>query len=146
MTCAVRYRAGPVQGAGNRPAPARRRATRRPHGVAAACCLVLLGTGTVPSTAAGDGVGLTSAVAGEPGVTIRNDSGRTVSAIRMSPDFAVSWGGNRMNGTLAPGTEVDIDLPSRSECFFDIQVEGEDGAMHEMWSLNLCQQRLVTVK
>src|SRR5262245_11501008 len=70
-----------------------------------------------------------------------NNSNRTVTAVRAShidrTDFGRDLLGNRV---VRPGSQIRLDpVRHQNYCRFDIKIEFDNGQVHNIWDVNLCE-------
>lgn len=97
---------------------------------------------------AGAAVAPPAALADRNGFYMRNQADVTVTAIYVSPIFSKRWRDDRLSGdAVAPGTEtwVPVEVDGEAGCFFDIRAENGSDQPFELWGIDLCTTRIVTV-
>jgi hypothetical protein len=68
-----------------------------------------------------------------------NASSTPVAQVHVSPDYATTWGNNRLAGTLPPGGRQDIAVDDRPDhCYYDVQITDAAGKQRAYWNQNLC--------
>ncbi|MEG3841988.1 hypothetical protein [Microcoleus sp. herbarium14] len=79
-------------------------------------------------------------------VSVVNNSGKTMTAVYMSPPDKDTWGQNELDGSIADRQKADFEWNqadyggSDAGCVFDVRAEYSDGKSTDLPSVDLCKE------
>lgn len=79
-------------------------------------------------------------------ISVINNSGKTMTAVYMSPPDKDTWGQNELNGSIADREKADFEWNqadyggSEAGCVFDVRAEYSDGKATDLPSVDLCKE------
>ena len=79
-------------------------------------------------------------------VSVINNSGKTMTAVFMSPPDKDTWGENELDGPIADREKADFEWNqadyggSDAGCVFDVRAEYSDGKSTDLPSVDLCKE------
>jgi hypothetical protein len=82
-------------------------------------------------------------------VSVINNSGKTMTAVYMSPPDQNTWGQNELNASIADREKADFEWNradyggSDAGCVFDVRAEYSDGKYTELDAVDLCKETVL---
>ena len=79
-------------------------------------------------------------------VSVVNNSGKTMTAVYMSPPDKQTWGKNELEAPIADREKADFEWNqadyggSEAGCLFDVRAEYSDGKATDLPSVDLCKE------
>ncbi|MEG4807667.1 hypothetical protein QUA82_08855 [Microcoleus sp. F8-D3] len=79
-------------------------------------------------------------------VSVINNSGKTMTAVYMSPPDKDTWGENELDAPIADREKADFEWNradyggSDAGCIFDVRAEYSDGKSTDLEAVDLCQE------
>ena len=79
-------------------------------------------------------------------ISVINNSGKTMTAVYMSPPDKDTWGQNELDGSIADRQKADFEWNqadyggSEAGCIFDVRAEYSDGKSTDLPSVDLCKE------
>lgn len=79
-------------------------------------------------------------------VSVVNNSGKTMTAVYMSPPDKDTWGQNELDGPIGDRQKADFEWNqadyggSDAGCIFDVRAEYSDGKYTELDAVDLCKE------
>lgn len=79
-------------------------------------------------------------------VSVINNSGKTMTAVYMSPPDRDTWGENELDAPIADREKADFEWNqadyggSDAGCVFDVRAEYSDGKFTELDAVDLCKE------
>lgn len=79
-------------------------------------------------------------------ISVVNNSGKTMTAVFMSPPDKDTWGKNELDAPIADRQKADFEWNqadyggSDAGCIFDVRAEYSDGKSTDLPSVNVCKE------
>jgi hypothetical protein len=79
-------------------------------------------------------------------ISVVNNSGKTMTAVYMSPPDKDTWGQNELNDPIADRQKADFEWNqadyggSDAGCIFDVRAEYSDGKSTDLDAVNVCKE------
>lgn len=85
-------------------------------------------------------------------ISVINNSGKTMTAVYMSPPDKNTWGQNELDGPIADREKADFEWNradyggSEGGCVFDVRAEYSDGKSTELDAVDLCKESAINFR
>jgi hypothetical protein len=85
-------------------------------------------------------------------VSVINNSGKTMTAVYMSPPDKNNWGDNELSEPIADREKADFEWNradyggSEAGCIFDVRAECSDGRSTDLEAVDLCLESAINFR
>ncbi|MEG4146587.1 hypothetical protein [Microcoleus sp. Pol12B5] len=85
-------------------------------------------------------------------ISVINNSGKTMTAVYMSPPDKDTWGENELEAPIADREKADFEWDqadyggSDAGCIFDVRAEYDDGKWTALGAVDLCKETALNFK
>jgi hypothetical protein len=85
-------------------------------------------------------------------ISVVNNSGKTMTAVYMSPPDKDTWGENELDGPIADREKADFEWNradyggSDAGCVFDVRAEYSDGKSTDLDAVDLCKESAINFR
>ena len=79
----------------------------------------------------------------KPGFDVVNHSSQSIHQIFAKPDGSPNWGSPLPQAVVAPGKTGAIQVPSETNCRYDVRLVYKDGASEEHDKIDICKRQRI---